>query len=99
MGWNVLPGCSGDLNRPTTGVLGCWKSDAEAGGCIAVVDVGVGYADAAGYVVVVLGCDVEFGTVDIAVGMPRAFKEDVGIGAECRCAVVFCCDDDSVLIG
>jgi hypothetical protein len=37
-GWNVLPGCNGDVNRPTIGVLG-WKS---AVGCIVVAEVGVG---------------------------------------------------------
>ena len=36
----------------------------------------------------------------VDVGMPRAFNEDVGMGAECRCVFALaCCDAGSDLIG
>ena len=95
----MLPGCNGDVKRPTTGVLG-WKSAVEACGCIVVAEVGVGYAEVVGYGVAVLSCGVDVGLeAGVETGMPRAFSEELGIGAECRCVLISVCDDGSDLVG
>lgn len=53
-----------------------------------------------GYDVVVFRCGVDVSRGVVGAGMPRAFKEDDGMGAECRCVAVTACDGDgSVLIG